>query len=126
MKRLSLVVVAACGGPAAEGPALPPPQQAAPPAQLAQIGLTPGDGATAICPGAPFQVVVTATDTRGRQLATPTSYRGGAVWYEEHGLPWARVSRRPIAMLTWPPAPPIWPAAPFVPDAPGWPRSASA
>jgi hypothetical protein len=90
MKRLSLVVVAACGGPAAEGPALPPPQQAAPPAQLAQIGLMPADGATAICPGAPFQVVVTATDTRGRKLATPTSYRGGAVWYEEHGLPWAR------------------------------------
>lgn len=112
MKRLSLVVVvAACGGPAAEGPALPPPMQPAPPAQLRQIGLAPADGATAICPGAPFQVVVTGTATDGRTLATPTSYRGGTVWYEEHGLPWQRFqitssvgSITPAAMFAPPPS----------------------
>lgn len=112
MKRLTLVVVvAACGGPRAEGPALPPPPQAAPPAQLASIGLSPADGATAICPGAPFQVLISGSDTTGRQLATPTSYRGGTVWYEEHGLPWARFrittnvgGMTPAAMFVPPPS----------------------
>ena len=85
--------------------------QPAPPAQLRQIGLAPADGATAICPGAPFQVVVTGTATDGRTLATPTSYRGGAVWYEEHGLPWQRFqitssvgSITPAAMFAPPPS----------------------
>jgi hypothetical protein len=91
MKRLVVVLVAGCSsGYQAGGPTTPPPAAAMPPAQLTQIGLAAGDGATAICPGVPFQVVVTGTDRTGRQLATPTSYRGGAIWYEEHGLPWQR------------------------------------
>ena len=112
MKRLApLLFAAACSsGYRADAPTTPAPQ-AAPPAQLRQIGLAPADGATSICPGAPFQVVVTGTATDGRTLATPTSYRGGAVWYEEHGLPWQRFqissnvgSITPAAMFAPPPS----------------------
>lgn len=113
MKRLApLLFAAACSsGYRADAPTMPAPPQAAPPAQLRQIGLAPADGATSICPGAPFQVVVTGTATDGRTLATPTSYRGGAVWYEEHGLPWQRFqissnvgSITPAAMFAPPPS----------------------
>ena len=54
---------------------------------------------------------VTGTATDGRTLATPTSYRGGAVWSEEHGLPWQRFqissnvgSITPAAMFAPPPS----------------------
>ncbi len=112
MKRLALVLVAGCSsGYRADGPTTPPPVAAQAPAQLRQIALAPADGATSICPGAPFQVVVTGTDTAGRQLATPTSYRGGTVWYEEHGLPWQRFrlttsvgGMTPAAMFAPPPS----------------------
>jgi len=112
MKRLSLLALAACtSGYRPDAPTTPAEAPPAAPAQLARIGLQPADGATAICPGAPFQVLVTGTDTAGRQLATPTSYRGGTVWYEEHGLPWARFritsnigSITPAAMFTPPPS----------------------
>jgi hypothetical protein len=111
MKRLSIVLLAACSsGYRADAPTTPA-AQAAPPAQLRQIGLAAADGATAICPGAPFQVVVTGTAVDGRTVATPTSYRGGAVWYEEHGLPWQRFqitssvgSMTPAAMFAPPPS----------------------
>jgi hypothetical protein len=112
MKRLGLVLLAACSsGYRADAPTTPPPPQALPPAQLRAIGLAPADGATSICPGAPFQVVVTGTSSDGRQLATPTSYRGGTVWYEEHGLPWQRFqitasvgAITPAAMFSPPPS----------------------
>ena len=89
MKRLLLPLVLAAGCYHPDEPTLPP-AAAAPPAQLQRIALAPADGASAICPGAPFQVVVAGTTTDGRQLATPTSYRGGLAWFEEHGLPWQR------------------------------------
>ena len=113
MTRLAIVLLAGCSaGYRADEPTTPAAApQALPPAQLRQIALAPADGATAICPGAPFQVVVTGTTADGRQLATPTSYRGGAVWYEEHGLPWQRFqitssvgSITPAAMFAAPPS----------------------
>ena len=109
---LFLVLLSACSsGYRPDGQTTPAAPAMAPPAQLRQIALAPADGATAICPGAPFQVVVTGTAADGRQLATPTSYRGGAVWYEEHGLPWQRFqisssvgSITPAAMFAPPPS----------------------
>lgn len=113
-KRVGLVVLASCSSgyhPDEPVSPMPPPAAAVGPAQLAQIGVAPADGATSICPGAPFQVVVTGTTTDGHQLATPTSYRGGTVWYEEHGLPWARFrltasigGMSPAAIYTPPPS----------------------
>lgn len=89
MKRVPLLLLVAAGCYHPDEPSLPAPA-AAPPAQLQRIALAPADNATAICPGAPFQVVVSGVTTDGRQLATPTSYRGGLAWFEEHGLPWQR------------------------------------
>lgn len=115
MKRLPLLpalLLAACttSGYRPDEPTTPAPQ-ALPPAQLQHIALAPADGATAICPGAPFQVVVTGTTTDNRQLATPTSYRGGLAWFEEHGLPWQRFQltasvggMTPAAMFVPPPS----------------------
>ncbi|MBV8761972.1 MAG: hypothetical protein JO257_32060 [Deltaproteobacteria bacterium] len=86
MKRLSVLLFAAC----TSGGYHPAPPQAHHGASLRGISLAAVDGATAICPGVPFQVIVSGTTTDGRQLATPTSFHGGLPWVEDHGLPWDR------------------------------------
>ncbi len=87
MKRLSLVLLAGCSsGVRADVPTTPAPASA----HLTQIQLVAANDAKAICPGAAFQLIVTAADTTGRRLATPTSYRRGQIRYENHGLPWQR------------------------------------
>jgi hypothetical protein len=94
MKRVLLGVVGlgvgACGGGQ-----LPPPSSApsAAPPMLTSLRLALSEG-SAVCPGAmtPMQMVVAGMTSDGRQLATPTSFRQGQPWLEEHGLPWARFS----------------------------------
>lgn len=64
---------------------------AATPARLTSLALAPNE-VRSICPGATpaVQMVVWGTTPAGAQLATPTSYRAGTAFLEEHGLPWAR------------------------------------
>src|SRR5262245_11052501 len=84
------VIAAACSSSSQAYQTSPPPM-AMQQAQLTSIALATNEGAP-ICPNAmpPVQLVVTGVASDGRQLATPTNYRMGTPYFEEHGLPWPR------------------------------------
>jgi hypothetical protein len=94
MTKHALVGLVGLGMSACGGQQQPAPQSSYPtaaPAMLTSLRLSLAEG-TSVCPGAvtPVQLVVAGTTRDGRQLATPTSFRQGQPWLEEHGLPWAR------------------------------------